>query len=156
MIKKNGKFITILLLIVILVPLLILLLPFIFLLWIKDFFSQKLFDRKYRGFLKTLNGKTFFCINDRRDNIEYTKENISSKLPSGFEIIYLKNKIAFSRYETRYISHLLHSVKDRRGFPYLIKIENGMAIDESVNKQYYNIKHQKGDINKLIKQIVKF
>jgi len=49
-----------------------------------------------------------------------------------------------------YISQMLFNVSDRKGFPYLIKITNGKAIDKSISSLFYNFKSQNKNPEDLI------
>ena len=46
--------------------------------------------------------------------------------------------------------------KDRKGFPYLLKISNGQLIDKSINNDFYNTMNQNKDIGLLRKKIIDF
>lgn len=62
----------------------------------------------------------------------------------------MEGKNLKSEYIKEYMSHMLAAVSDRKGFPYLIKISNGKAIDKSMNNEFYNFKNQNKNPEDLI------
>lgn len=62
----------------------------------------------------------------------------------------MEGKNVKSAYAREYISHMLFAISDRKGFPYLIKINNGKALDMSLNRQFYNFKNQNKNSDDLI------
>ena len=117
---------------------LIVLMPFILLFLVYAYFKNKLFLKDYKNYLQTINGTKFFCYNNRKTGINFIEENIIPKISSDIKIIFLNGTTPESEYETKYISEALYKIKDRKGFPYLLKVEKKQIIDKSINKIVYN------------------
>lgn len=149
--KERLKEITVVLFLLIIgIPLFILFLPFIILFLIFDFFQRKRFKKKYINYLSSIEGKKFFCYNARKNGHHYVEKNIIPKLADDIEYIFMEGKNVKSAYAREYISHMLFAISDRKGFPYLIKINNGKALDMSLNRQFYNFKNQNKNSDDLI------
>lgn len=124
------------------IPLSILFIPLILIFLIFEFFQKKRFKKRYYNYLLSIEGKKFFCYNNRKNNHHYIEKNIIPNLNSDIEHVFLEGKNLKSEYIQEYISHMVAAVSDRKGFPYLIKISNGKAIDKSMNNDFYNFKSQ--------------
>ena len=77
-------------------------------------------------------------------------------LTPDIKVIYLDGKTPKSDYDQGFISKALYSIKDRKGFPYLLKISDGQLIDKSINNDFYNTMNQNKDIGQLSKKIISF
>ncbi|PXY44762.1 hypothetical protein [Flavobacterium hydrophilum] len=137
-------------LLIISIPLLILFFPVILVYFIFDYFRKKSFKKKYQDYLLLIEGKKFFCYNTRKNNHHYIEKNIVGKLSKDIEYVFLEGRNLKSELPKEYISHMLFNVSDRKGFPYLIKITNGKAIDKSISSQFYNFKSQNKNPEDLI------
>lgn len=133
-------------------PLLILFLP----LAIWSYFDNIAFNKKYKIYLQTINDTNFFCYNNRANSKNFIEKNILPILPSDINIIYLNGRNPKSAFEQKFISRLLYTIKDRKGFPYLLKISNGKLIDKSINNDFYNTMNLNKDIALLRKKIIDF
>ena len=133
-------------------PLIILAVPFI--IW--SYFDNLAFNRKYNDYLRTISGTNFFCYNNRTNSKVFIEKNILPTLTADIKVIYLDGKTPKSEYDQSFISKALYSIKDRKGFPYLLKISNGQLIDKSINNEFYNTMSQKKDIGQLSKKIISF
>ena len=133
-------------------PLLILFLPFI----IYSYFDNLAFNRKYNDYLQTISGTNFFCYNNRTNSKDFIEKNILPTLTPDIKIIYLDGKTPKSDYNQSFISKALYNIKDRKGFPYLLKISNGQLIDKSINNDFYNTMNQNKEIGQLSKKIISF
>ncbi|RAK62184.1 hypothetical protein DLM85_24210 [Hymenobacter edaphi] len=51
---------------------------------------------------------------------------------------------------------MLHSIKERKGFPYLLKIVDGQVLPYSVNNQFYNCLVQQKPLEPLLTTIQAF
>ena len=114
------------------------------------------FRKKFRAYLQSIEGQKMFVYNSRTNSHSYIKQTILPKLPKDVELVYLNGRIPESKFERKYISHALYSIKDRKGFPYLLKIENGKIVDKSINNAFYNTKNQNKDVQLLLNQINQF
>lgn len=134
----------------------IILSPIIISLIISGSVQNRLFRKEYKTYLKSIEGKKFFVYNSRTNSYSYIKNNLLPQLPKDVEIIYLNGKVPITNLNKKYISHALYSIKNRKGFPYLLRVENGEMIDTSINNAFYNIKNQNKDIQLLLNQIDQF
>jgi hypothetical protein len=140
--EKLEEIPVIIFLLIIGIPLFILFIPVILAFLIFDFFQKKRFKKRYQNYLLSIEGKKFFCYNTRKNNHHYIEKNIILNLSDDIEYVFLEGKNLKSEYIKEYISHMLANVSDRKGFPFLIKISNGKAIDKSMNNEFYNFKKE--------------
>jgi hypothetical protein len=133
-------------------PLLILFSPVI----IFCYFDNLVFNRKYRTYLQTISGTNFFCYNKRTNSKDFIEKNILPTLTPDIKVIYLDGKTPKSDYDQSFISKALYSIKDKKGFPYLLKISDGHLIDKSINNDFYNTMNQNKYIGQLSKKIISF
>lgn len=151
-----GEFIIIAIIAVFLIGGFIILLPILIPMMIYGSIQGYSFRKKFRAYLQSIEGQKFFVYNSRTNSHSYIKHTILPQLPKDIELVYLNGRTPESRFERKYISHALYSIKDRKGFPYLLKIENGKMIDKSINNAFYNTKNQNKDIQLLLNQINQF
>ncbi|MDI6403017.1 hypothetical protein QLX67_13505, partial [Balneolaceae bacterium ANBcel3] len=123
-------------------PIIIIAIPF--LIW--SYFDSLAFNKKYNDYLQTISGTNFFCYNNRTNSKDYIEKNILPTLSTDIKVIFLDGKTPKSEYDQRFISKALYSIKDRKGFPYLLKISDGQIIDKSINNDFYNTMNQNKDI----------
>lgn len=138
--KLLGEILITIILVVIGIPLLMLFLPFIIIFTISQHFKEKRFSKQYNNYLLSLEGKKIFCYNNHKNSHHYIEENIITKLSDDVEYVFLEGKELKSKFNRKYISRMLFNISDRKGFPYLIKISNGKALDKSINSKFNNFK----------------
>jgi hypothetical protein len=114
------------------------------------------FIKNYQKYMQTIEGTKFFCYNSRTNKQSYIKNNIIPVLPKDVKLIYLNGRTPITEYQPQYISHALKSIKDRKGFPYLLKISGGQLIVKSINNDFYNTINQNKDLGHLVKKIDSF
>ncbi|OYU96636.1 MAG: hypothetical protein CFE21_09315 [Bacteroidetes bacterium B1(2017)] len=114
------------------------------------------FNKKYKEFILTHDGANFFCYNNRKNSKDYIEKNILPTLSPDIKVIYLEGRTPKSDYEQSFISKVLYSIKDQKGFPYLLKISEGQVIDKSINHDFYNTMNQNKDLEQLSKKIATF
>ncbi|WP_035567549.1 hypothetical protein [Hymenobacter sp. IS2118] len=102
-------------------------------------FSDKKFQENYKLFLERMNGARFFCYNSRKSSVEFAREVIVPELDPSVRVVFVDGKKVDFGADSQYVSKMLYSVKERKGFPYLLKIEDAQVIDTSVNNQFYSI-----------------
>ncbi|KIQ19474.1 hypothetical protein RT99_15185 [Flavobacterium sp. MEB061] len=129
-------------LIIIGIPLSILFFPVILVYFIFEFFQKKRFKKRYSNYLLSIEGKKFFCYTNRKNNHHYIEKNIIPNLTSDIKPIFLEGKRIKDEDNREYISNMLLNVSDRKGYPYLIKISDGKAIDRSMNHEFHDFKSQ--------------
>ncbi|RUT68279.1 hypothetical protein D0817_22395 [Flavobacterium cupreum] len=132
----------ILFLIIVAIPLSLLFLPIIFIYLVFDFFQRKRFKKRYSNYLLSIEGKKFFCYTNRKNSHHYIEKNIIPNLSGDVECVFLEGKNLKTEYIQEYISHMVAAISDRKGFPYVIKINNGKAVDKSMNNEFYTFKSQ--------------
>ncbi|MDN5217337.1 hypothetical protein QQ020_35010 [Fulvivirgaceae bacterium BMA12] len=116
---------------IIVLPFAIILAPFG---WLQD----RQFNREYQQYLKTIEGKNFFCYNNRKKGFDYIQTQILPRLPKEVEPLFLNGKSIESNYESRFISKAFYSFQHYSRFPQLLKIRNGKAVDCSLNAELFN------------------
>lgn len=121
-----------------------------------SYFESRAHSRKYYDYLKSLEGTGIFCYNNRTDSKVFIEENILPILSQDIKVVYLDGKVPKSDLSQTFISEALYKIKDKRGFPYLLKISNGQVIDQSINNDFYNTMNQNKDIGLLMKKINSF
>lgn len=130
--------------------------PLVIVLFVLGYFRTIKSEREYEDFLLTIDGTKFFCYNNRKKNKEFIEKIILPTLSSDIKVIYLDGKTPKSDYDQKFISRLLYSIKDRKGFPYLLKISNGQLVDKSISNDFYKTMNQNKDIGQLNKNIISF
>lgn len=149
--KERLKEISIIIFLLIIgITLSILFLPVIVIYFAFLFFQRKRFKKRYRNYLLTIEGKKFFCYNNRKNNHHYIEKNILPNLTNDIEPVFLEGKRIRNEDNREYLSHMLLNVSKRKGFPYIIKISNGKALDISMNNEFYNFKSQNKNPEDLI------
>ncbi|WP_300664356.1 hypothetical protein [Fluviicola sp.] len=118
--------------------------------------QNRLFKKEYKAYLQSIEGKKFFVYTSRTNSYSYIKINLLPQLPKDVEVIYLNGKDPITNLNKKYISHALYSIQDKKGFPYLLRVENGEINDKSINNVFYNTKNQNKDIQLLLNQIDHF
>ncbi len=139
-----------LLLIIISIIALIVILPFLIIYYPIDWYNSRNFERKYSLWLKTQNGKNFFCYNNRRKGSDFITSTLIPALQDEIEIIYLKGrKIQLESYEKEFISHAFYAFKNYTKFPHLLKIRNGKTFDCSIHADIFKVINEGKDIELL-------
>ncbi|WP_196888665.1 hypothetical protein [Aureivirga sp. CE67] len=115
--------------------------------------SQQTFVEKYSNNLKELEGKSFFCYNNRKDSKNYIEKNLIPFLPKNVEIIYLNGKEIDSSFDKEFISQAFYNFEEYQRFPHLFKIKNGQIEEKSINNSFYNWMNLKHSKNILMDQI---
>ena len=136
---------------------LVILVPIAFVSWILVgpfiYWDEQRKKRKFSANLLTLEGKNFFCYNNRKKCRLFIEESIRPQLAQYVEYIYLEGRQPVSAYDPIIVSQLLYSVKNHSKFPHLIKIREGELIQYSINNQLFNTLEQKKPIEPLLKEI---
>jgi len=120
------------------------------------YFQRKRFEKKYAEFLIEMNGKNFFCYNNRKNSKKYIEQNIIPNLTDEIEIVYLNGKKVESKYPAEFISQALYKLKNYNRFPHVMKIRNGKLIDKSMNNPFYNVLNLNKPKTELLNQINRF
>lgn len=123
--------------------------PFI---WI----GNRVRKRQFNEYLKQLEGKNFFCYNNKSKSLEFIRQNVLPNLPDSIEVIFLNGQTPESAYERKFISHALYGLENYHGFPHLLKIRDAATFDESLNNELFNIIEQNKPVDELFKRITNF
>ncbi|MFD2717630.1 hypothetical protein ACFST9_02815 [Hymenobacter monticola] len=117
----------------------VLLIPIIPFFMLHAHFSDKQFEKDYSQFLERMAGACFFCYNSRKSSVEFARDVIVPELATSVHIVFVNGKEVEFGADSKYISRMLYDIKERKGFPYLLKIEDGQVANMSVNNQFYSI-----------------
>jgi hypothetical protein len=123
----------------------IILLPFVTLFFIlispsliSSFIENKRFKEEYKLYLQKANGTCFFCYNNRKSSVAFARDIIVPALGSSIQIVFVEGREIKNCPDSKFISEMLYSIQERKGFPYLLKIEDEQVLDYSVNNQFYS------------------
>lgn len=149
---------TIILIIVALIGLALLLIssPLIVLSLISDHRENKRNEKLYHNYLLEIDGHKLFCYNNRKDCLEFIQQQIIPHLPADVKLIFLDGKIPISDYSHQFASTILYKIQNQVGFPYLLKVRDGIVLEKSINNELYNSLNQRQDIKVLYAAINKF
>jgi hypothetical protein len=114
-------------------------LPFIPFVLLYTHFSDKNFQREYTEYLRRMNGACFFCYNSRKSSVAFARDVVVPALEPTVQVVFVDGSKVDCGPNSKFISKMLYSVKERKGFPYLLKIRDGQVLDLSVNNQFYSI-----------------
>lgn len=154
--KNIQNTILIVALFIIVTPILIVFSPIILIIWINTYFTTKKFNTEYTDYLKSIEGAKFFCYNNRKNSQGFIEKNIIPILSDDIKLIFLNGRKVKSNFNQKFVSKTLNEINDRKGFPYLLKVENAKIISKSINRDFYNVKNQNCDIEKLKEILKKF
>jgi hypothetical protein len=101
--------------------------------------SDKRFQKNYTDYLNRMNGACFFYYNNKKSSIEYIREFLLPELPPFVKVVFVETREVDSGPDGKYVAKMLGDVRERRGFPYLLKIVDGQVLECSVNNQFYSI-----------------
>jgi hypothetical protein len=119
-------------------------------------FAEKKFQKEYKEFLSRVNGSRFFFYNSRRSSVEFAKDTVVPQLQPTTNVVFVDGEEIDCGPDSKFISHMLYGVKERKGFPYLIKIVNEEPVDYSVNNLFYNTMTGKKPLTPLLQRINAF
>ena len=123
--------------------LVILAIPFCIIILPISWIREKIYKKKYKEYLLTIEGKNFFCYNNRKKERKYIEEQIIPNLPEEVEIIFLNGKtIESDKYDSGHLSRAFYNFKNYTRFPQLLKIRNGEPVDISLNKEMFDCLNQ--------------
>ena len=103
-----------------------------------SWYKEKLFRKEYQAYLHELEGKNFFCYNNRRKGRAYIESEIIPDLPQGVEVLFLNGrKLESGPYKKEFLSRAFYEFKHYNRFPQLLKIREGKAYDASLNHELF-------------------
>ena len=104
--------------------------------------------------LEKFDGEKFFCFNNNKRSLNFIENEIIPNLNNKINIIFLEGKKAnSSTIDNILASKLLLKIRQREGFPYILKISNGEILAKSINNELFNTINQNKDTLKLIDTI---
>ena len=118
--------------------------------------EQEEFQKEYKEFLSRVNGSKFFFYNSRRSSVEFVKDTVVPQLQPTTNVVFVDGENIDCGPDSKFVSHMLYGVKERKGFPYLIKVVNGEPMDYSVNNLFYNIMTGRKPLTPLLQRINAF
>jgi len=154
--EKLKDIITIIILVSIGLILLLICSPMIITSIISNHIEEKKNEKLYREYLLEIDGHKLFCYNNRKDCQEFIEKYIIPTLPSEVKLIFLDGRCPKSDYSQRFASTVLYKIENQVGFPYLLKVQNGIVLEKSVNNELYNSLNQGHDIQVLFNVMNKF
>ncbi|WP_133257262.1 hypothetical protein [Hymenobacter edaphi] len=135
---------------------LLLALPFIPFILAYNYLEERQFQRQYQRFLLEANGAKFFCYNNRKSSVAFAQDEVVPLLDSAVRVVFVEGSAVNASADKAFISRMLHSIKERKGFPYLLKIVDGQVLPYSVNNQFYNCLVQQKPLEPLLTTIQAF
>jgi uncharacterized membrane protein YbaN (DUF454 family) len=142
--------------VVFIISFILLLIPCIPFILVNAYFSDKAFEKEYRLYLNRMNEACFFCYNSRKSSVEFARDIIIPALEPNIKVIFVDGRNVKSGDDSKYISRMLYSIQERKGFPYLLKIKDGQILNMSVNNQFYSIMISHKSITPLLERINAF
>ena len=119
-------------------------------------FSDKRFKVGCEDFLHRVNGSSFFFYNSRRNSVEFAKETVVPQLQPATKVIFVDGEDIDCGPDSKFVSHMLYDIKEKQGFPYLIKVIDEEPVYYSVNNLFYNTMTNKKPLTPLLQRINAF
>nr|WP_276903429.1 hypothetical protein [Pedobacter kyonggii] len=154
--EKLKNIIAIIILVSIGLVLLLIFSPLIIISQISEYIENKKNEKRYLEYLLEMDGHKLFCYNNRKDCQKFIEEQIIPILPGDVKLIFLDGKYPKSDYSEKFASTVLYKIENQVGFPYLLKVQNGIVLEKSVNNELYNSLNQGHGIQVLYNVINKF
>jgi hypothetical protein len=124
----------------------VLLIPVVPFLLLYAYISDKQFEK----------GACFFCYNSRKSSVEFARNVIVPELPTPVHVVFVNGRDVDFGADSKYISKMLYSIEERKGFPFLLKIEGGEVRYLSLNNQFYSIIIGHKSVVPLLQRIASF
>ncbi|MGI4874837.1 MAG: hypothetical protein ACRYFX_27090 [Janthinobacterium lividum] len=140
----------------IVVGLAVVLSPVLVMLVIKNHFDDKEAQKKFDEDLLRLEGTCFFCYNNRKNSVAFVKEEIIPHLDASVQVVFVEGKVIRAMPDKYFISRILYGAKDKKCFPYLLKISDEKVLDSSIHQQLYNTLSGKKPTEPLLGRINSF
>ncbi|GGG60120.1 hypothetical protein GCM10011378_40110 [Hymenobacter glacieicola] len=103
-----------------------------------------------------MNGTCFFYYNNRKSSLAYIREVLLPALSPSVQVVFVERREVDAGPDGKYLAKMLGEVKERKGFPYLLKIIDGQVIECSVNNQFYSIMIGRKPLSPLLDRINAF
>lgn len=94
----------------------------------------------HRRYIRSLEGKHFFCYNNRAKGQAFIEQEILPKLPAHVEVLYLQGRHISSEqaYNGLHLLKTFHQFDHFTQFPHLVKIHQGQAINQSLFHELFD------------------
>lgn len=113
------------------------------------------FTEEYNNYLTSIEGTKFICYTTRKNTQAFFEERVKPYLPAGVHVILLEGKKPKSAFTAKYISYMLYHIRDKKGFPNMMKVQDGIVTDVSLKTEFYKAM-QDGNTALLTKRINDF
>ncbi|WP_299458326.1 hypothetical protein [uncultured Microscilla sp.] len=112
----------------------------------------------YQSYIKSLEGKDFFCYNNREKGRRYIEHEILPTLPPQVEVLYLQGRRIDSQqpYNGQHLLKTFHNFDHFTQFPHLLKIRNGQAISCSLFHELFECLDKEGNKDTMLDKIQHF
>ena len=137
----------------------IILSPIIIPLAIYAYFQEKLEKQRFERFLKTSEGRKFFCYTARQTSVDYVRAEIIPFLPSDTTIIYLgdSKKIFSMGEDVPFLDRLIATMRmTKGGYPYVSKVCDSKLQTISINNQLYSAIRRSVDATTINQKLIRF
>ncbi|WP_019949557.1 hypothetical protein [Hymenobacter aerophilus] len=118
--------------------------------------SDKKCQKSYKEYLARMNGTCFFYYNNRKSSFAYIREFLLPALSPSVQVVFVERREVDAGPDGKYLARMLGEVKERKGFPYLLKIMDGQVVECSVNNQFYSIMIGRKPLSPLLDRINAF
>lgn len=135
----------------------ILAIPLAIIVSIVGLIARRKLNAEFNTYLKELEGRNFFCYNNRQNSYAYITKEIIPNLPDGVEPLFLNGKqIECKDLNPKFMSKAFNDFKNYRNFPHMMKIRNGRVYDESLNHELYLSLNQNQDQSQIFDKMKVF
>ena len=86
----------------------------------------------------------------------FIEAKVLSNLPKEMEVVFLNGKEIEYSYDKENMSRAFYSFKNYKGFPHLMKIENGQMIDQSIHTSFFRCLNGRMELSALLNEIAQF
>ncbi len=116
-------------------------------------------DWRFRRYVKTNAGATFFAYTNKASSDQYVKEKILPHLPRDTKVFHLAGKKGRINMGDDFglLAYVVSAMRETEGgFPYISKIENGRLVTESINNRLYNAIRRGVDADLIVERVRRF
>jgi hypothetical protein len=114
------------------------------------------FNKEYKLYLAKMNGTCFFFYNNRKSSLAFVRESVLPMLDPSIQVIFVNGKKIEAIDDAKFLSQMLYEVKERKGFPYLLKVSGEQVHSCSINNQFYGIMSNKKPLAPLMQRVNSF
>jgi hypothetical protein len=101
--------------------------------------KAKIEDIRFRHYLRSTEGKRYFCYTNRTTSQQYVRESILPFLPPDTEVIYITDKGFNLGDDTPFLPSIVTTLRRAPGgFPFATIVSNGRLVTRSFNNKLYS------------------